>query len=73
MRKLVLLALGIGAAVLVQRRAAKMGLLPAMILTAAAEKGINYINTINQPAPAPKPSFWQRLFPAKPTPTPKEA
>lgn len=73
-RKLVLLALGIGAAVLVQRRASKMGLIPAALLTLAAEKGLSYLQAQEAAPPPPKPSLFERVFgPKVPLSPPKGA
>jgi len=45
MRKWLLLALATGAMVMLQRRAARMGFLPALLITAAAEKGLGLLNS----------------------------
>jgi hypothetical protein len=68
MRKLVLLALASGALVILQRRAARLGFVPAFLLTAAAEKGLGMFDV--PPKTGPKPGLWRRLFPSKPHPNP---
>jgi len=65
MKKLLLIGLGVGAAVLLQKRLAKSGILPAALATAIAEKGLEYLNSHNPPPP-PKPGLWQKLFGATP-------
>lgn len=67
MKKLLLVGLGLGAAVLLQKRFAKSGIVPAALAATLAEKGLEYLNGLN-PAPPPKPSLWQKLFPPKPAP-----
>jgi hypothetical protein len=68
MRKLVLLALATGALVMLQRRAARLGFVPALLLTAAAEKGLGMLDA--SPKAEAKPGLWRRLFPSKPVPDP---
>lgn len=68
MKKLLLIGLGLGAAVLLQKRFAKSGIVPATLAAAVAEKGLEYLSTLN-PAPAPKPGLWQKLFGPKPSPS----
>lgn len=71
MRKLLLLALATGTLVLLQRHAKRMGVVPALILTAAAEKGLGLLSA--EPPPPPKASLWRRMFPAKAEPAPTDA
>lgn len=69
MRKALLIALGIGAAVLVRRRATKMGLFPAALLTMVAEKTVEHLSAPTTSKSAPKKaSFVQRLFGSKASP-----
>jgi len=42
MRKLILLALGIGMLELLKRRSEQLGLAPSAVLAGAAEKGLNW-------------------------------
>ena len=69
MRKLVLLALATGTLVILQRRAARLGFVPALLLTAAAEKGLGMLDA--SPKAGPKPGLWRRLFPSKSAPDPE--
>ena len=66
MRKLLLLALATGTLVLLQRKAARMGFVPALLLTAAAEKGLGLLN--ESPKAGQTPGLWHRLFPSRPVP-----
>lgn len=43
MRKLILLALGLGTLELIKRRSARTGTASAMILVGAAERGLNWL------------------------------
>jgi len=70
MKKLLLIGLGLGAAMLLQKRFAKSGIVPAALAATLAEKGLEYLNSLN-PAPPPKPGLWQKLFP--PRSAPKES
>ena len=67
MRKVVWLALATGALVLLQRRAARLGFVPGLLLATAAEKALAHLQP---PPPPPKPSVWRRLFPTRPQPSP---
>jgi hypothetical protein len=68
MKKLLLIGLGLGAAMLLQKRFAKSGIVPAALAATLAEKGLEYLNTLNPPPPS-KPSLWQKLF----GPAPKQS
>ena len=67
MKKLLLVGLGLVAAVLLQKRFAKSGIVPATLAATVAEKGLEYLNSLN-PAPPPKAGLWQKLFGTKPAP-----
>ena len=67
MKKLLLIGLGVGAAMLLQKRFAKSGIVPAALAATLAEKGLEYLNGLNS-APPPKPGLWQKLFGPKPEP-----
>ena len=59
MRKLVLMALATGAFVMLQRRASRLGFVPALLLTAAAERGLELLNSPTGESRAP---LWRRLL-----------
>lgn len=69
MRKILFVTLATAALVILQRRAARMGFMPALLLTAAAEKGLGLLEP-GAPLVSPKPSLWRRLFPARPVSNP---
>jgi hypothetical protein len=52
MRKLILLALGIGLLEILKRRGTQLGVAPSALLIGAAEKGLNWLRG---PQPADKP------------------
>lgn len=73
MRKLVMLALSVGAISFIKRRALRSGMLPAALVAVLAEQAVMWLKSDrNSPPPsAPaKPSLWNRLRPAASNPPP---
>ena len=56
MRKLILLALGIGALELLKRRSQQQGLAPSAVLWAAAERGLNWFRGPQKAGKAVQPA-----------------
>ena len=56
MRKLILLALGIGALELLKRRSQQQGLAPSAVLLGAAEKGLNWFRGSQKAGKAVRPA-----------------
>lgn len=73
MRKLVMLALSVGAVSFIKRRALRSGMLPAALVAILAEQAVSWLRsdrTSPPPAP-PKQSLWNRLKPAPANPPAK--
>jgi hypothetical protein len=68
MRKLVLMTLATGALVVLQRRASRLGFVPALLLTAAAERGLELLNS---PTGKSNPMLWRRLLRGRAVPSAK--
>jgi hypothetical protein len=70
MRKLVMLALSLGAVSFIKRRALRSGMLPAAVVAVLAEQAVSWLRSDrSSPPPAPpKQSWWSRLKPAPASP-----
>ena len=64
MRKLVMLALSMGAVSFLKRRAMRSGMLPAALVAILAEQAITWLKSDRSAPPpaAPKRSLWRRLY-----------
>ncbi len=73
MRKLVMLALSVGAVSFFKRRAARSGMLPAALVAILAEQAIGWLKSDRSAPPpaAPKPSLWERVTGSAPAAPPQ--